>query len=417
MHVYGELIRAQWEILTSDPSAGREGRVWWNTTSNRFKGDDGSNIVSFFDSRNSLVPDVASSYDIGSSGAYYKDIYIAGLHYGNIIPGLTASDLGSSSAYFDEAYVRTYKSTMTGSRALYTNTAGDIATSVVTQSELEALSGLSGSSLEVRLDSIELLATKKLLLERVLSTSSTPSLTATDFSTASSTFNFYYFTSTAADINVSLPTITDVGFNYLIGFQHAGATSSVVHLNCASGVGDVIDDLNTSIDLVNFGDYVVLFRSPNNNSGFKTLIYRTTSRIRVETSGAGAAGYGSTNNVIRRFSSTVVSSGKAITFADSSTLGSTFTIKETGMYSIGCGDSDTGSGAYIGISRNSTQLTTSVQGITSTHRLAISQTASSVNNAVFWMGRLVAGDVIRSHGDGGADATSNLCWFDISRIN
>ncbi len=55
MHVYGELVRAQLEILTSDPSAGAEGRVWFNNTSRRVGLDyDGATAGNLLDNLHSL---------------------------------------------------------------------------------------------------------------------------------------------------------------------------------------------------------------------------------------------------------------------------------------------------------------------------------------------------------------------------
>lgn len=44
MKVYGNLERASIEALSSDPSQGVLGRIWWNTTSGLTKTDDGTNI-------------------------------------------------------------------------------------------------------------------------------------------------------------------------------------------------------------------------------------------------------------------------------------------------------------------------------------------------------------------------------------
>jgi hypothetical protein len=58
------------------------------------------------------------------------------------------------------------------------------------------------------------------------------------------------------------------------------------------------------------------------------------SCIRLNT----ANGYGSTNTVVRRFTNVVLNQGTDITYADSATLGASFTINTSGVYSITWGD-------------------------------------------------------------------------------
>jgi hypothetical protein len=115
----------------------------------------------------------------------------------------------------------------------------------------------------------------------------------------------------------------------------------------------------------------------------------------------GANGHGSTNICIRRFSATFINRGTAITYADSATLGATFTINEDGIYSINYQDARTSGSAAIGISLNSTELTTSISSISFTNFVAYVETGSSAesgqaNQTMF----LKAGDVIRAHTDG-----------------
>jgi len=117
------------------------------------------------------------------------------------------------------------------------------------------------------------------------------------------------------------------------------------------------------------------------------------SMVRLQTPN----GNGSTNTCVRRFSSTVVNRGSAITYADSSTAGGTFTINTPGVYHISYSDSFSGA-TNFGLSVNSTQLTTAIGSITATDRLQMNQTLSANANAVCaWAGWLNAGDVIRAH--------------------
>lgn len=109
-------------------------------------------------------------------------------------------------------------------------------------------------------------------------------------------------------------------------------------------------------------------------------------------------GNGSTNTAIRRFSTTEVNTGTAITYADSATDGATFTINETGVYHIAYTADWNAANQTTGISVNSNQLTTDITGITNTHRLAW-ESSPSVNGgaSATWIGPLVKDDIVRAH--------------------
>ena len=137
------------------------------------------------------------------------------------------------------------------------------------------------------------------------------------------------------------------------------------------------------------------------------------SYVRLNT----ANGYGSTNTVIRRFTNIVNSVGTDITYADSATLGATFTINTSGVYSASYNDSFV-SGADMGMSINSTQLTTNIVSITVTDRL-IAATATSTNilscvSATFYA---AAASVVRAHTDAAASGAAPIRTnFTIARV-
>ena len=128
----------------------------------------------------------------------------------------------------------------------------------------------------------------------------------------------------------------------------------------------------------------------------------TLSRIRL----AGQNGYGSTNTCIKRFLNTIESVGSSITYADSATLGATFTINTSGLYSFTWSDSVI-SGGNSGFSRNSTNLSSNIATINQTDRLTLATSSTgdvfATNSLVMY---LVATDVIRAHGDTTADTAS-----------
>jgi hypothetical protein len=137
---------------------------------------------------------------------------------------------------------------------------------------------------------------------------------------------------------------------------------------------------------------------------------KSASMVRLHT----ANGYGSTNTVIRRFTTVLKNQGSDITYSDSATLGTTFTINASGVYAISYTENFTNS--YVGISLNSTQLTTGIQSINATDALALAFTA--ITNGVScaaWTGYLLAGDVIRPHCNAVA-AGSTPTQFTIARV-
>jgi len=146
-------------------------------------------------------------------------------------------------------------------------------------------------------------------------------------------------------------------------------------------------------------------------AGNALINMQTTSMVRLNT----ANGYGSTNTKIRRFTNVVVNQGSDITYADSATLGSSFTINTSGRYAVVYSD-NFASASQIGISLNTTQPTTSISAITVADILALSGTSAaaySVNCTV--TAYLLAGSIIRPHNDGVA-ASSNPVLFTITRV-
>lgn len=148
-------------------------------------------------------------------------------------------------------------------------------------------------------------------------------------------------------------------------------------------------------------------------SGTMSVLPTTPSVVRLNT----ANGYGSTNTVIRRFTTAVTNQGSDITYADSATLGATFTINTTGIYSVSYTDNFTAANT-MGISLNSNQLTTVIYSITQSAILMTSQ-AGSTPNGISWTGLLTAADVIRAHTTGAATGTNGgaaSTFFTIVRV-
>jgi len=144
-----------------------------------------------------------------------------------------------------------------------------------------------------------------------------------------------------------------------------------------------------------------------------TIAALPTSMVRLHT----ANGYGSTNTRIRRFTTTVTNTGSDITYADSAANGASFTINTSGIYSISYSDSFTVTGC-LGISLNSSQLTTNVISITTADILDITSNNYGAGNwpdSAHWTGYLAATSVVRAHTDAGTSG-GPAAQFTIVRI-
>lgn len=139
-------------------------------------------------------------------------------------------------------------------------------------------------------------------------------------------------------------------------------------------------------------------------------------QVRVNTGN----GYGSTNNVIRRFLNQDINIGSNITYADSATLGATFTINKTGVYTIIRYEASTVTSEF-GLSVNSTQLTTAVETISLATYLGmviidgalppLPPVCLSVTSI------FTAGDVIRPHDGGSVTGSTDRNIMTITQVS
>jgi hypothetical protein len=137
------------------------------------------------------------------------------------------------------------------------------------------------------------------------------------------------------------------------------------------------------------------------------------SMVRLHTSN----GYGSTNTKIRRFSTVLTNIGSDILYADSATLGATFTVTAPGVYAISYVDNFSTNGNNFGLSLNSTELSTDVGSIAAADVLLtgyIPDNGPRHNLAITVY--LRAGDVVRAHTSGTASGLPSLCYFAMTRV-
>ena len=176
--------------------------------------------------------------------------------------------------------------------------------------------------------------------------------------------------------------------------------------NFTFATGDYID-----IEAITTSTYKVHITKADGRSAASGRVLN--SMVRLNT----ANGYGSTNTKIRRFTNTVTSQGTDITYADSVTLGATFTINTSDVYAISFSDNYS-SVADVGLSLNTTQPTLVISGIPVAEILSTS-TSGGVNFSVScgWTGYLVAGSIVRAHTQGISTGTiTTATQFTISRM-
>lgn len=146
----------------------------------------------------------------------------------------------------------------------------------------------------------------------------------------------------------------------------------------------------------------------------KTEMGALPSMVRM----SGGTGHGSTNTMIRRFTSILSTQGTDITVTQSATLGDSFTINRAGVYAISYSDSFSGAGNLVGLSLNTTQPTTQVNNLTNAGEFlgVQQQAAGSYRNSLAVTLFLPAGSVIRAHTDGGGNGSSSVTSFIITRV-
>lgn len=215
---------------------------------------------------------------------------------------------------------------------------------------------------------------------------------------------------TRISLNQSILTANPTAVESLAAFGNAAGS-----VNASSGswtgsvnVGDIVRVSSTAAPSVSsLNNLSLSFQEQDISVSVTNTLPQfseSDSSVRVDT----ANGYGSTSgNRIRRFSNVRDNIGTDIEYQDSSADGARFVVKSAGIYHISYSGSQDGSQQYIGISKNSTQLTTSIVSINVADRLAqqyLSGAAGEDANCS-WQGYLQAGDVIRPHTDGIVNST------------
>ena len=190
--------------------------------------------------------------------------------------------------------------------------------------------------------------------------------------------------------------------------------ASTINASTASGGGVITTADASGILQLQTAGVTGLTIDASQNVTFAKVPTNTTaqSMVRLNTTN----GYGSTNTKIRRFTNVVTNQGSDITYADSATLGGSFTINTSGVYCISYSDIFSGP-SHIGLSLNTTTPTTSVY-LCAVAEILIVSVSNGVNAvSTSWSGYLTSGNIVRAHNDGVTSGSeTNSPQFTIVRV-
>lgn len=132
-------------------------------------------------------------------------------------------------------------------------------------------------------------------------------------------------------------------------------------------------------------------------------------------------GYGSTNTKVPRYSNVDVNVGTSITYADSATLGNSFTINTTGIYCAAVTCSASSAETACGWTKNESGVgTTIIYNINAPTRLTHmfeNISGTTVGGSASWCGFVTAGDVLRVHGNGNATGQASYDQASIVQVS
>lgn len=343
-YIYGQLIRAAVETMSSDPSTVADkftGRLWYNTTTDLLKYTNETNDVKV----------VLTSGDVVNA------------------------DINASAAI---AYSKL--AALTADRALISSGAGAVSVSSVTATEIGYVSGVT-SAIQTQLNT-KLSYTANQYGVVLSGAANVATVLAPDASTSK------VLISGGASANPSWGTVA-------IGGGGTGATTK-------SGAFDALSPMTTGGDLIYGGASGTGTRLANGSSGQVLTSNGGTAAPSWQTPGSsfgqqevralGFNGKGAVNTEIFRFNAPDIDVGTDITYADSANDGGSFTIETAGVYAIYMQGRASGVGDQFFIVKNATAFTSGTSANTLLHweQPIANQVNSSAVTAYF-----SASDVIR----------------------
>lgn len=151
-----------------------------------------------------------------------------------------------------------------------------------------------------------------------------------------------------------------------------------------------------------------------NTTWYPTVTVPFYSMVRLNTGN----GQGSTNTAIHRFTTTVTNQGSDITYADSATLGGSFTVNTSGIYAISFSGAGTAL-SYQSITLNCTQLSTSPANLTNVSEVLSIGYSAAANSSTSanWTGYLPATSIVRAQGTVAVSLSTPAAQFTIVRVS
>lgn len=229
-------------------------------------------------------------------------------------------------------------------------------------------------------------------------------------------YRHIHFTTANSDRTCTLPTAADNTDRIITVRKVDSGTGNVTVKGEAAG--EKIDSISGTTGILLDAQYMQITLVSDGTQWWTIANKTPLSMVRCNTgTGAGAAGYGTTDTKCRRFSNATVT-GKAITHTTSAANGDKFTIEEYGIYAMNYADRDPAGVSLMGISLNAaTPVTTSIVGIGAPTTLALGYgPVANITNNVSATLILNVGDVIRAHTNGGADAVDADVMFNITQV-
>ena len=189
-----------------------------------------------------------------------------------------------------------------------------------------------------------------------------------------------------------------------IGYTSDGRENAVGVVQAYSGTSLTIDIKQVSGHSTPRTAWSIAFTSPMAMVGDQEVVVHTGN------------GYGSTNTKIRRYTTTLKNSGSAITYADSATLGASFTINVGGIYAIYRAEQFVAAG-NMGVSLDTATPTTNIQLLAVDEILILDQMISTKTyHSVCRVAHLAAGGVLRPHDSAALNGTTDACMMAVKRI-
>jgi hypothetical protein len=221
--------------------------------------------------------------------------------------------------------------------------------------------------------------------------------------------NIFVYANTG-DVTITLPE-KSANLNRPLRIVYAkGGTYKVIVNPHANDANKLSCDGMASMWLAKVGDYVEFIESAD--TGFWEVVNESiTTQLRFNTH----AGYGNaSNNKIPYFTNVIENIGNMIALTSNDNVtGCIVTLQRSGKYSITYNSGFDTSGRYMGVSKNSNQLTTAIQSITIGHIFFGGYHGTAIYPVMTKISRLLKNDVFRPHTDGSAIGATFPSFFEI----